>query len=508
VGAIHKTYAPLLHRSLLHPKQTLALAGGLFVLSLLLVPVVGFSLFPKAGTPQFLIDIRAPEGAALAETDQAARFAETALTRRPEVKSFFTNVGRMNPQVYYNVFGRDEKSNVGQLFVLVEEYNKKTPALLDSLRAQFAEYPGARIEVREFENGPPIDAPIAMRIAGENLDTLRALAARVELAMAGTPGTQYVDNPLRLHRTDLQLAIDRQKAGMLGVPTAEVDRTVRLGIAGMRAGHVREADGDEYDIAVRLPHEDAPTLASLNNIYLASVTGAQVPLRQIAEPRFAASPTTIEHYNEERVAIVKSWVQSGYTTDRVTKDVLAKLESLPMPEGYRLTAAGEIESRQESFGGIGTAIIVAVFAILAILVLEFKTFKSMLIVASVIPLGVVGGIFALLATGYTLSFTAMIGFVALIGIEIKTSILLVDFTNQLRQEGVPLDEAIERAGEVRFVPILLTTMTAIGGLLPLALQGSHLYSPLAWVIIGGLVSSTVLARLVTPVMYKLLAPAV
>jgi multidrug efflux pump subunit AcrB len=192
----------------------------------------------------------------------------------------------------------------------------------------------------------------------------------------------------------------------------------------------------------------------------------------------------------------------------VTKDVLAKLESLPMPEGYRLTAAGEIESRQESFGGIGTAIIVAVFAILAILVLEFKTFKSMLIVASVIPLGVVGGIFALLATGYTLSFTAMIGFVALIGIEIKTSILLVDFTNQLRQEGVPLDEAIERAGEVRFVPILLTTMTAIGGLLPLALQGSHLYSPLAWVIIGGLVSSTVLARLVTPVMYKLLAPAV
>ena len=508
VGAIHKTYAPLLHRSLLHPKQTLALAGGLFVLSLLLVPVVGFSLFPKAGTPQFLIDIRAPEGAALAETDQAARFAETALTRRPEVKSFFTNVGRMNPQVYYNVFGRDEKSNVGQLFVLVEEYNKKTPALLDSLRAQFAEYPGARIEVREFENGPPIDAPIAMRIAGENLDTLRALAARVELAMAGTPGTQYVDNPLRLHRTDLQLAIDRQKAGMLGVPTAEVDRTVRLGIAGMRAGHVREADGDEYDIAVRLPHEDAPTLASLNNIYLASVTGAQVPLRQIAEPRFAASPTTIEHYNEERVAIVKSWVQSGYTTDRVTKDVLAKLESLPMPEGYRLTAAGEIESRQESFGGIGTAIIVAVFAILAILVLEFKTFKSMLIVASVIPLGVVGGIFALLATGYTLSFTAMIGFVALIGIEIKTSILLVDFTNQLRQKGVPLDEAIERAGEVRFVPILLTTMTAIGGLLPLALQGSHLYSPLAWVIIGGLVSSTVLARLVTPVMYKLLAPAV
>lgn len=508
VGIIHRTYAPLMHRALMHPKRTLGIAGGLFVLSILAVPLVGFSLFPKAGTPQFMVDIRAADGASLTETEKAARFAEQELARHEDIKSYFTNVGRMNPQVYYNVFGKDEKSNVGQIFVLLHEYNKQTPALLDTLRAKFADYPGARIEVREFENGPPIDAPVAMRIAGENLDTLRSLAAQVELAMNATPGTQYVDNPLRLNRTDLHLAIDRQKAGMLGIPTVEIDRTVRLGIAGARAGHVRESDGDEFDIAVRLPHDGAPALESLNNIYLASVTGAQVPLRQVAEPTFAASPTTVEHYNEERVAIVKSAVKSGYNTDRVTQEVLAKLESMRLPDGYRLTPAGELESRQESFGGIGSAIIVAVFAILAILVLEFKTFKSMLIVASVIPLGVVGGIGALLLSGYTLSFTAMIGFVALIGIEIKTSILLVDFTNQLRQEGVGLDEAIEKAGETRFVPILLTSMTAIGGLLPLALQGSGLYSPLAWVIIGGLVSSTLLARLVTPVMYKLLAPAV
>jgi multidrug efflux pump subunit AcrB len=131
----------------------------------------------------------------------------------------------------------------------------------------------------------------------------------------------------------------------------------------------------------------------------------------------------------------------------------------------------------------------------------------MLIVASVIPLGVVGGVLALFLSGYTLSFTATIGFVALIGIEIKNSILLVDFTNQLRQRGVALDAAIEEAGRVRFVPIVLTTMTAIGGLIPLAIQGSALYSPLALVIIGGLITSTLLSRLVTPVMYKLLAPS-
>jgi multidrug efflux pump subunit AcrB len=203
---------------------------------------------------------------------------------------------------------------------------------------------------------------------------------------------------------------------------------------------------------------------------------------------------------------VTSAVRSGYNTDAVTRAVLARLDSIPLPGGYVLRPAGEIESREESFGGIGTAIIVAVFAILAILVLEFRDFRTTLVVASVIPLGVMGGIVALLLSGYTFSFTAMIGFVALVGIEIKTSILLVDFTDQLRREGVPLDEAIRKAGEIRFLPIVLTSLTAIGGLLPLAFQGSGLYSPLAWVIIGGLVSSTLVARLVTPVMYKLLAP--
>jgi multidrug efflux pump subunit AcrB len=146
--------------------------------------------------------------------------------------------------------------------------------------------------------------------------------------------------------------------------------------------------------------------------------------------------------------------------------------------------------------------------IFAILVLEFRTFRGTVIVASVIPLGVIGGLVLLFLSGNTLSFTAMIGFVALIGIEIKNSILLVDFTNQLRAAGEPLDSAIQKAGEVRFLPIVLTTLTAVGGLMPLALSGSALYSPLALVIIGGLLSSTLLSRLVTPVMYKLLAPKV
>jgi multidrug efflux pump subunit AcrB len=505
--AIHATYAPVLDRALSRPMMTVAAATALVAGSIALIPAVGFSLFPKAGTPRFLVHIETPEGASLDETDRAARFAERVVGTHPDVTTVLANVGRDNPQIYYNVIPRSENASAAQLFVLLRSYDtKRTPLVLDSLRSRLAAYAGARIELREFENGPPIDAPIAMRLTGESLDTLRALADRVERTLGGVPGTQYVVNPMRVDRTDLHLDVDREKAGLLGVTSVEVDRTLRLGIAGLTAAQLRTPDGEEHGVVVRVPRVGRPTPDVLDRIYVASQNGAQVPLGQIARLEFRASAPLIQHHDRERSVTVTSQVRTGYNTDRVTKAALEQLARLDLPAGYRLEAAGEIESRQNSFGGIGSAVVIATFMILAILVLEFRTFRSTLIVASVIPLGVVGGIVALWLTGNTLSFTAMIGFVALVGIEIKTSILLVDFTNQLRAQGVSLHDAIRRAGEVRFLPIVLTTMTAIGGLLPLALQGSPLYSPLAWVIIGGLLSSTLLARLVTPVMYTLLAP--
>jgi multidrug efflux pump subunit AcrB len=483
---IHATYAPVLDRALSRPKTTIAVAAALIALSIALVPVVGFSLFPKAGTPRFLVHIETPEGASLDETDRAAKFAERVVSARRRVRAVLTNVGRDNPQIYYNVIPRHENASAAQLFVLLDAYDPdQTPPLLDSLRAQLATYAGARIELREFENGPPIDAPIAMRVLGENLDTLRAIASRVERTLESTAGTQYVVNPMRVNRTDLHVALNR--------------------VSGLSAGQLRDAAGDEYDVVVRLPRAGRPTPELLDQIYVASTNGSQVPLGQIATLEFRSSPPLIQHYDRERSVMVTSQVRTGFNTDRVTKAALERLASMKLPAGYRIVPAGEIESRQSSFGGIGNAVIIATFLILAVLVLEFKTFRSTLIVASVIPLGVVGGVIALWITGNTLSFTAMIGFVALVGIEIKTSILLVDFANQLRAGGMSLHDAIRRAGEVRFLPIVLTTLTAIGGLLPLALQGSSLYSPLAWVIIGGLVSSTLLARLVTPVMYTLIA---
>jgi multidrug efflux pump subunit AcrB len=508
---IERSYRPVLHRALARPRLTLAAAGLLFAGALALVPVVGFSLFPKAGTPMFLVTVEAPEGTSLAETDRAVRFAERALLARPEVASVLSNTGRGNPQVYYNVTPSQEKSNVGELFVQLRASDAGTPALLDAVRAELAAYPGARLEVREFENGPPVDAPIAIRLVGQDLEQLRTLAARAQRVLETTPGTLYVRNPVQTRRTDLRVEVDRDKAGLLGVPAAEVARTVRFGLAGVRAGTYRDADGEEFPLNVRLPLPDSgrPELAALERLHVTGAGGASVPLAHLASLRLAAGESRITHFQGERSVMVTAYVATGLNTDAVTRAVLARLDGeLRLPAGYRWEAAGEVESRQDSFGGLTTAAIIAAFGVLAVLVLEFRTFKSTLIVASVIPLGLVGGVLALLLTGNSLSFTASIGFIALVGIEVKNSILLVDFTNQLRARGVGLDAAIEEAGETRFVPILLTTLTALGGLLPLALENSSLYSPLAWVLIGGLISSTLLTRVVTPVVYKLLAPEV
>jgi multidrug efflux pump subunit AcrB len=221
-----------------------------------------------------------------------------------------------------------------------------------------------------------------------------------------------------------------------------------------------------------------------------------------------ASPNQIRHYLFDRYVAISAYNKTGFLTEKINQAVENKLQQYPFPKGYSFVAAGEKESKQKSFSGLGIIVIITIFAFVSILILEFKTFKSTLIVLSVIPLGMIGAILMLFFCGLPFSFTATIGLIALVGIEVKNSILLVDFTNQLRQEGKSVDEAVREAGEIRFVPIVLTSLTAIGGLIPLVMEFNPLYSPLALVLIGGLISSTLLSRLVTPVMYKLLPPKI
>jgi len=507
---IHASYTRILHWCLRHPWATLGGTVVLFVMSLGLFKVVGFSLFPKSEKPQFLINIETPNSTNIFETDRVARYVEDELKKEEEIVYFTTNVGKGNPRIYYNVVGRSESSNIAQFFVQTKNISpEKKTKLIDALREKFMYYPNAKIEVKDFEQGPPLEAPIAMRIFGENLDTLRNISMRVEQLIKNTEGTIYVNNPLANQQTDLKIRINKEKAGLLGVSIADIDRSIRLGVAGLNVGKFTPGEGqDDINISVTLPKGQYANYDVFDKLQINSVIGQAIPLKQVATVEFETSPNLIRHYDKARFATVTSFVKSGYLYENVTNEVIKKLDAFPFPKGYYYQAAGEVENKQESFGGLSTIIMITVFGFIAVLVLEFGNFKSTLIVLSVIPLGVIGAVTMLFLTGNPLSFIAVVGLIALAGIEVKNSILLVDFTHQLRERGVELNEAIEKAGEIRFVPIVLTSLTAIGGLIPLAIEGNPLYSPLALVIIGGLISSTLLSRLVTPVMYKLLPPKV
>jgi len=500
-------YRRMLNSAVTRPALVLTTALVVFVGSLGLFPLVGVSLFPKAEKPQFLINIDTPKGTSLDKTDAVARDVEALLAARPAVRHFATNVGRGNPRVYYNEWPKNESSTHAQIFVETRDRDAESiAALIGDLRAAFARYPGAEVEIKAFAQGPPLEAPVAIKVIGDDMEALRGLARDVEAILAGTPGTLNLDNPTARAQTDLHVRINRDKAGLLGIPLVEVDRTVRASMAGLPVATYRDRDGEDHPIVVRLPIEHRPSPDDFDRIAVASKTGARIPLRQVATLDLQAGPTRIEHFDLERAATVTADVGDGYNTEAMTAEIVEQLDALAWPPGYRYYVAGEQETREESFGGLGQALLVALLGIFGVLVLQFRSFRQPVIVFAAIPFAITGAILALLLTGYTFSFMAFIGLTSLVGIVVNNSIILVDYANHLRQEGRSVVEAIHEAGETRFTPILLTTLTTMGGLLPLTLQGSTLWSPMGWAIIGGLLVSMVLTLLVVPVLYKLFTP--
>ena len=504
MGGIHRVYAPILHGALDRPRLWFYGAMALCLGAFALVPVLGFSLFPAAETPYFIVRVETPEGSSLAATDRAVHDVAAIMRREPAIRTIMENAGRGNPQIFYNITPREERPRYGDIFATLDVWDvRESPALLARLRRRFETFPDAKLTLVVFENGPPLEAPIAIRVSGPDIDVLRQLSARVRRELETIPGVRDIDSPLDYERVDLDLGLDDAKAALLGVAPGEARRAVRLAITGERASQLRDNEGDSWPVVVRLPMAETQPVSALAHVYVPTNAGGSLPLGEIATPRLKSAPPQITRYKLQRTVTVTAYNEPGVLTSRLNKLVSERLAAIALPDGYSFGIGGEAEAAARNFSGLGPVILFAVFGIFGVLVLEFGRFRETIVVAGVVPLGTFGGLIALLLTGNSLSFLAIIGFVALIGIEIKNSILLVDFTAQLRERGLALRDAIEQAGEIRFLPVLLTSVTAIGGLLPLAIGGSALYSPLAWVIIGGLVSSTLLSRIVTPVMYLL-----
>ncbi|HEU4496572.1 MAG TPA: efflux RND transporter permease subunit, partial [Flavobacterium sp.] len=289
---IHGTYSRLLDAALEKPARTLLAALAIFAASLLLFPVIGFSLFPASEKPQFVVNIITPLQTNMEETDRIAKYVEKELEKVKEVKYFTSNVGRGNPRIYYNVIPENDRTDFAQLFVQLEEStgtNRKLE-ILEMLRSKFARQPEARIEVKNFEQGPPVLAPVEVRIYGDNLDTLRALASKAEAIVKKTEGTMYVDNPATNLKSDIKISINKEKARSLGINTIDIDRTVRLAVAGLNMGKFTDENDDERDIIITSPKAERATLQALDNVFVNNILGKAVPLSQIASFTMESSP--------------------------------------------------------------------------------------------------------------------------------------------------------------------------------------------------------------------------
>jgi len=490
----------------IHHKWTVVTAALLFSGgAATLFPLVGVSFFPKAEKPQFMIRILAPEASGISRVDRLAGNIEHILDTLSNVKHYASNIGHGNPRIYYNIFPKRFQKNFAEIYVELKEYDSdQFDNLVRTLRKIFSEIPGARIDLKEFEQGSPIEAPLAIKVIGNDLRILKALAHDVEVYVRNTPGTVNVNNPLSQDNTDIYLNINKDKASLLGVPVVEIDRVIRACVAGLQVTSYRDSEGNDYNIVIRMPAGEEIAIADFDKIHVQSLTGKIIPLKQLAGIEFRKSSGQITHYNMDRNATITADILKGYNLNDIAKVIDGQLVDYPWPEGFRYKFTGEIESREESFGGMEKASVIALIAIFAVLVLQFRSFRQPMIIFSAIPLAAVGSVLALYITGNTFSFTAFIGLISLIGIVVNNSIILVDYSNELIREGKGLTEAVMCACETRFTPVILTTFTTIGGLLPLTLRGGTMWAPMGWTIIGGLLVSTLLSLILVPVLYLLI----
>ena len=478
----------------------LAVAAGLALL--LFLPQ---RFFPPAERTQFVIDLWLPEGSKIEFTDALLRKVERVLAADPLVASYGTFAGSSAPRFYYNVNPQQPAGNYGQILVNTRDVGK-TPDFVFRLRKRLREdVPEAMCLVKELQQGTRYSAPIEVRISGDDLTGLKSLSAQVQQILREIPGSDYVHADWREDPYELKVNLDNEVANRLGFSNASVSQSLAAGFNGVVVSAFWEGSR-AVNILLRLDESSRQSFDDVRNVYLTSpVTGAKVPLRQIATLSPAWETGRIVRRNGVRTLTVRSFYQQGVYASRILAQARPHIDALPLPPGYRIAYGGEDESQAEMGGGVFKAAAISVLLIFLILLFQFHSVIDTLVVMSSIPLAIFGGAVGLLIVHMPLSFVAEVGFIGAGGVVVRNSILLIDYIRERRAAGVPFIDAARAAGARRMRPIFLTTLAAAVGVLPMILSGSLMWAPMASVIAFGLLFSMFFTLLAVPALYVLAA---
>jgi len=471
-------------------------------LGLLIGGVIPVELFPKVDIDFSYIDIEMPIGTDLATTDKLVKQVEDYLHTRNDIKSFVTTVG--SPATSFNfastASSNEHVANINVNFVEANQRELKSFEINDEMREDLKNIRAGKITVQELTSGPPTGAPIEVRILGDDQTTLNELGDQLVALMENTPGVINVTSNRQVSPADLTFTFRRQALAEAGLTVGDVSRTLRTTIFGVTATEIT-IKGDDIDINVEMDKNRINSIEAISNLTIPNGRGQAVKLSRLTDFSLEPALAAIQHRDFQRTATVQADLEPGFTAATVSAELEKKVIAAGVPRGYTVNFGGEVEDIEQSFSELWSAMIVAVLLILFILVFEFDSFKKPLIILLTLPLATIGVVAGMLLFRLPFSFSVFLGLVSLAGIVVNNAIVLIDrATRNIAENYMSPRQAIADAARTRLQPILLTSITTVLGVLPLALADEFWFG-LSIAIAFGLVFSTLLQLFIVPIFF-------
>lgn len=483
-----------------HRWITIGLTILALVLGVLGMGKVQQQFFPDSSRPEVLVDLWLPEGSSFEATETVARRFEDRLRKEPEVRMVSAWIGAGVPRFYLPLDQIFPQSNVTQMIVMPQDAQARESLKHLIPRIVDAEFPEVRARVKVLPNGPPVPYPVQFRIVGDDIAELRSWAEEAKALMRAHPSMQGVNDNWNESVKAIRLEVDQAKARALGVTTQSIAQASRVLTSGVTIGQYRENDR-LVDIVLRSPQSERITLGALDNAYVPTASGRMVPVLQVAKPKLSWEPGVIWREGRRYAITVQGDITEGVQGPTVSDVLWPQMQALQakMPAGYRVELAGTAEESSKGQGSIFANVPIMLFLTFTLLMLQLQSFSRSVLVFLTGPMGIVGVAAALLLFNRPFGFVALLGVIALMGMIMRNSVILIDQIESDRRRGMPAWDAIVGAAVRRFRPIVLTAAAAVLAMIPLT--RSAFWGPMAVAIMGGLVVATFLTLLALPAMY-------